>query len=644
MKIDFIHSGLSLNREFLFIIGLLTFAVTVPTLCLLWFMTQAVSNERLAVRHKLVEHYQSQLSIVEPDLKSFWNKKRELLSQSSDDLTAGDRFVRLMKKGASDSAIIFGPDGRLMYPIIVIRPISNLDTSAAWNKALKSEFTDSDPRQAIDFYAEIAQQASDTDDIARALLGQIRCLLKTNQKEEAVRVINGELTKKKYHFSKDSYGRLIVPNTQLMALDLIEDRESAEFKNTLGRLTAWVENYSEPVLSSSQRLFLMDSLMKIDNTLAFPTFAGEKHLNAGMDFDRLFMRSSVLSSVIPGKLFGISSRDVMTTGLYTHNRIKQETESLINSRVSFPEVTVQVSLKNAPKEKESFLKLNLGQEMPDWEARLFYKGKDPLATSSEKRIAAYFWIAFLVIVGIVLLVLLITYVLFRQVKLNHLKNDFVATVSHELKTPLASIRLFVDTLLEGRSRSEKQTREYLELISKENIRLTHLIDNFLSFSRMERNKYGFQLEEINAPEIVYQAVENCRERYEADGCFLSVEVSEDLPPVKADRDAMITVILNILDNAVKYSGAEKQVTIRLFVDGSHIAFQIEDNGIGLSPGDTRKIFDRFYRVDRQLSRQTEGCGLGLSIVNFIVKAHSGLIDVKSELGKGSIFTVRLPSI
>jgi len=642
MKSDFIPLGFSHNREFWFIIGLLTFAVTVPTLCLLWFMTQAVTNERLVVRQKLVEHYQSQLSIVEPDLKSFWDKKRELLSQPSGDLTPGDRFVTLMEKDSSDSAIIFGSDGRLMYPIIVIKPFSNLDSSTRWKKALKLEFTDNDPRQAIDSYVEIAKQTNDADDIARALLGQIRCLLKTDQKQVALRIINGELIQKKYHFSKDSYGRLIAPNTQLMALDLIENRDSAEFKNTLGRLIAWVENYSEPVLSSSQRLFLMDRLMKIDNTLVFPTVVGEKHLNEGMDFDRLFMRSSVLNSIIPGKLYGISSRDVMTTGLYTYSRIKQEIESLINSRVSFPEVTVQVSLKTTIGEKEPFLKLDLGREMPDWETRLFFKGKDPLSTSSEKRIAAYFWIAFLVIVGIVLLVLLIAYVLFKQVKLNRLKNDFVATVSHELKTPLASIRLFVDTLLEGRSRNEKQTREYLELISKENVRLTHLIDNFLTFSKMERNSYGFLLEEINAAEIVYQAVENLRARYKTEGCLLSVEITEDLPPVKADRGAMITVILNILDNAVKYSGEQKQVTIRLFVEGSQIVFKIEDNGIGMSPSDTRKIFDRFYRVDRQLSRQTEGCGLGLSIVNFIVKAHHGLVEVKSEQGKGSVFTVRLP--
>lgn len=174
------------------------------------------------------------------------------------------------------------------------------------------------------------------------------------------------------------------------------------------------------------------------------------------------------------------------------------------------------------------------------------------------------------------------------------------------------------------------------------MRLTHLIDNFLTFSRMERKKYAFQFEEIDAGEIVHQALENVRERYETDGCLLSVETAEDLPPVMADKDAMITVILNILDNAVKYSGTPKRICVRLFVDGSHIAFQIEDNGIGMSRRDTKKIFNRFYRVDQQLSRRTEGCGLGLSIVNFVVEAHGGSVDTKSELGKGSVFTIRLP--
>jgi len=642
MKIRFFPEGFTLIREFWFILGLLTLAVTVPTLCLLWFMTQAVTNERLAVRQRLSEYYQSRLSVVEPEISDFWNKKRTLLSLPADDLSPGERFVKLMQSGASDSAIVFGPDGRLMYPVLVKTAFTNLETTAEWKEALNREFVENTPLKAAALYAGIAQRANDDDDIARVLSGQIRCLLKANRKQEALQIISEELTKARYRLATDGYGRLIVPNAQLMALDLIADRDSVAYKNLLDRLIVWAGNYSEPILPSSQRLFLMQRLMKLDHTLAFPTFKGETHLNEGMDYDRLFFRSSVLSRVVPGKLYGLSSRDVLATGLYTHGRIEKEIQSLIDSRVSFPAVMIKVSLKTASQEREPFLKLELGREMPDWEVRLFYTGDDPLATSSERRIAAYFWTAFLVILGIVLLVLLIAYVLFRQLKLNRLKNDFVATVSHELKTPLASIRLFVDTLLEGRSRDEKQTREYLELISKENVRLTHLIDNFLTFSRMERKKYAFQFEEIDAGEIVNQAVENVRKRYESDGCLLSVEAAEDLPPVVADKDAIITVILNMLDNAHKYSKAPKRITVRLFVDGSHMAFQIEDNGIGMSRRDTKKIFNRFYRVDRRLSRQAEGCGLGLSIVNFVVEAHGGAVDAKSEPGKGSVFTVRLP--
>jgi signal transduction histidine kinase len=642
MKIGFFPGGFTLIREFWLILVLLTMAVTAPTLCLLWFMTKAVTNERLAVRQKLSQYYQSQLSVIEPDIGDYWNKKRALLSLATDALSPGDRFVELMENGEIDSAIVFGPDGRLMYPILAKKPFTNLKETAEWKEALNLEFGRNAPLQAAASYAGIAQRANDDDDIARALSGQIRCLLKANRKQEALRIISGELTKKRYRQSTDGYGRLIVPNAQLMALDLIEDRDSVEYKNMLGRLIVWIRNYSEPILPSSQRLFLMERLMKLDDTLVFPTFKGEIHLNEGMDFDRLFFRSSVLSPVVPGKLYGLSSHDVMVTGLYTHDRIEKEIQSLVDSRISFPAVMVQVSLKTAAEERKSFLKLDLGQEMPDWEVRLFYKGDDPLAVSSERRIAVYFWTAVLVIGGIVLLELLIAYMLFRQVKLNRLKNDFVATVSHELKTPLASIRLFIDTLLEGRSHGEKQTREYLELISKENVRLTHLIDNFLTFSRMERKKYAFQFEEIDAGEIINKVVENVRERYETDSCLLSVEAAEDLPPIMADKDAMITVILNMLDNAVKYSRVRKRIFLRLFVDGSHIAFQVEDNGIGISRRDINKIFHRFYRVDRRLSRHTEGCGLGLSIVDFIVKAHNGSVDAKSELGKGSVFTVRLP--
>jgi signal transduction histidine kinase len=226
-------------------------------------------------------------------------------------------------------------------------------------------------------------------------------------------------------------------------------------------------------------------------------------------------------------------------------------------------------------------------------------------------------------------------------RLTRLKNDLIATVSHELKTPLASMRMLVDTLLEGRYRDQGQVTEYLQLIGRENQRLSRLIDNFLAFSRMERNKHAFQLAKVPVAEIVAAAVEAVQERFAGPGCQLEVEVAPDVPAVVGDRDALVTVLLNLLDNAYKYTREQKHVCVRAYSANGQVVLEVRDNGIGIPRRAQRRIFERFYQVDQSLTRKAGGCGLGLSIVQFIVTAHGGSIGVASDMASGTTFTVRL---
>jgi signal transduction histidine kinase len=230
-----------------------------------------------------------------------------------------------------------------------------------------------------------------------------------------------------------------------------------------------------------------------------------------------------------------------------------------------------------------------------------------------------------------------------RMRVARLKNDLIATVTHELKTPLSSMRVLVDTLMEGNYRDQQQVREYLELISKENLRLSRLIDNFLAFSRMERNKHAFEFEEVSIRDVVDEALEVLSERFSAPECRVGVDVPRDLPGVRADRNALVTVLTNLLDNAWKYTGDEKRIKVRAYTENGNVCLSVEDNGIGMSGRETRRIFERFYQGDQHLSRQASGCGLGLAIVRFILDAHQGEIRVESEPGEGSTFTVRLPA-
>jgi signal transduction histidine kinase len=159
---------------------------------------------------------------------------------------------------------------------------------------------------------------------------------------------------------------------------------------------------------------------------------------------------------------------------------------------------------------------------------------------------------------------------------------------------------------------------------------------------MERNKRAFVFAPVDAGELIHTAAAAMRERFSTPTARLDLDVQQGLPELYGDRDALATVLLNLLDNAWKYSGEEKLVSVRAYAAPGQVCIEVKDNGIGLSRRAMRRIFDRFYQVDQTLSRRAGGCGLGLSIVKFILGAHGGSIEVKSQLGKGSTFTVRLP--
>jgi signal transduction histidine kinase len=217
-----------------------------------------------------------------------------------------------------------------------------------------------------------------------------------------------------------------------------------------------------------------------------------------------------------------------------------------------------------------------------------------------------------------------------------------ATVSHELKTPLAAIRLLVDTLLDQERPDPQQAREYLQLVARENERLTRLIDNFLTFSRMERGRQQFTLATVEPGEVARRAIESMQERLHDPNCRFESRIEPELPAIVGDVDALVTVLVNLLDNALKYTRNEKQITLSVYVQDGCVCFAVADDGIGMSLRNQRRVFDRFFQVDQKLSRPAGGCGLGLSIVRTIMAAHNGTIDVKSELAKGSTFTVRIP--
>ena len=263
------------------------------------------------------------------------------------------------------------------------------------------------------------------------------------------------------------------------------------------------------------------------------------------------------------------------------------------------------------------------------------------AVRDQRRL--YTWIAAGSIFATVAIALAAGLAVSRQLALHELKTTAVAAVAHELRTPLASMRMLVDTLREGRCRDEAQRAEYLELIAGENARLSRVTENFLTLSRLERGAEPLRSAPLDPAAVLEEAVRPLRARLEAPGCRFTLEVAPALPSVAADRDALLTILTNLLDNALKYTGAEKEISLSVHREGDTVAFSVRDNGIGLSRDEGIAIFRPFFQAERKLSSTAAGCGLGLSIVQRLVTALAGKIAVQSEPGRGSTFTVSLPS-
>jgi len=181
------------------------------------------------------------------------------------------------------------------------------------------------------------------------------------------------------------------------------------------------------------------------------------------------------------------------------------------------------------------------------------------------------------------------------------------------------------------------------LVATENERLSRLIQNFLTFARLEQRKHRFNFSPLPANQIVGAAADAVRERFNAPGCRFEVQAAHDLPNVLADLDALSTALINLLDNAWKYSGDIKHIVLHASAANGHVVLAVQDNGAGIPHCETRRIFHSFYQVDQRLSRDGTGCGLGLSIVQSIVSAHDGHVSVTSDPGRGSTFTISLPA-
>lgn len=230
----------------------------------------------------------------------------------------------------------------------------------------------------------------------------------------------------------------------------------------------------------------------------------------------------------------------------------------------------------------------------------------------------------------------------RELRLARLRSQFVASVSHELKTPLTSIRIFAETLRDRANIDPEARREYVETIAHESERLTRLLQNVLDFSRVERDARTYHFSPQRLPIIVEHALRALRFSIEQQGFTVQFECDDDVATVRCDADAVEQAVLNLVSNALKYSGTSRRIDVRVACRDGAVEVSVRDYGIGIAPAHQQRLFERFYRAPTPENDVISGTGLGLTLVHHLAEAHGGVVTVESAVGRGSTFALCLP--
>ena len=628
-----LRKGLDSNGygQLRWVILLLAIAVILPTVCLLWFMSQAVKNVQLAARQKLITLYEDKLTKASQEENQSWSQQFERLDKLVDQNLPSELFDNLFK-ARHLSVIIYDEDGRRIYPLISADVNVPVDPAEQFREAWRLEFAEQRLIEAIRLY-EIESQLDNTYVRLSALIGKARCLAKLGSSDQAVEVY------KKVAFCPeeatcDTATLMLIANTRLLLAELrkptLKKPETLEtltypvFRDELSKLLQIIRGQNEAgaVLPLDQSIFLAHRSIELAGAADTVYYEMYRDMPMAMyDSMELFMELQSLREVLnegeltlavterfptaadlqdwPADQFRQLQLDEQTLCYGVRHNLGDKTILLLQPDQT-PGVNYEHDFRNTgvayrvldnlgraaggleKSRGRPFLTARIGKYFTDWRVELYFEDDDIFAGAAQKQITLYIWAGVLVIVLILATGGFAGQAVSRQIRVNRLKNDFIATVSHELKTPLSSMRVLADTLLEGNYEDEEQATEYLQLICKENKRLSGLIDNFLTFSRMERNKQAFEMVKTSPVEIAQAAAEAVKTEFSQGQCEFEVQITENLPDVLADQNAMVTVLVNLLDNAYKYSENGRKVELRVFAENGSVCFCVSDNGIGMS--------------------------------------------------------------
>jgi signal transduction histidine kinase len=683
------------HRKIIFIFLL---AIFLPSLIVCYLSLSTFSRRREAVK-KLLE---SNLWISgEAALKSV---EGALLEHEKKALKS-ENFIRLIQSKKADQAFfgqlfLLNDDYKIIFPetgsenalgIQWEKEIPNSQFVQSFQRAEFFEFSRKNYNRAAELYNECTLYTSSKQNRAISFEGLGRCLLSLKKYDEAEKAYN-ELSKNYSQFENKAghpYGIIAIfqlyeiarrkkedENYLGILLDLYEkiregiwqinlpvyDFYISEIESILnsklneGKFPEIQKSYIDIQKQQSpyrQTLIFTDflernAIPKIKEKLSLSLAAGEVvpgRLLITLEKDFFLVSYAILPDFQSGQTFyGGFCRDL---NLLKNQILPKVLEDITkDTGLDFKIVDERNQNITTGKEEltsEEFLALTFRMFPLPW--RLLVSQPEIKAIEKTARREIFFYgVLLIVIVALMLLgAVLIARDISRESETIRLKTEFVNNISHELKTPLTLIRLYGETLQRKENLTPQEKKESYEIITKESERLSHLINNVLDFSSIEMGRKEFDFKKGNLAEVILDTLESYRYHLEKKGFVIHKDIANNLPEINFDGEAIASVLINLLSNAMKFSHKEKEVTVKLFRDNGNAVLQVADKGVGISSKEVPKIFQRFYQSENKISEtRTRGSGLGLTLVKHITEAHNGRIQVESEPGKGSIFSVILP--
>ena len=603
------------HRELPFTMAVLILAVAMPTAGLLFFMNRAMNGEGKHMLAELLAARQDSLDRalvkVRQDLEQRLVAGAAGIQLESGIKDAAQRFQKIMQQPNVAGCLILDANGDVSYPIL----------------AQPDTMKERSPRESK---ADLIVQEMSDEQTRTAQPNTVDSLLKTVDQ-----LSRGRLTT-----TRAASGRVLRVNAMLAAL-LELPATHPRRPELLVDLKRAVEDHNNG-MPTGQRVFLARTLLRMGEMVDWPELEATS-----------FSLTLAQSYAVPGtagiwnavstapELLAVRAKQGGVVLFFEKQALLEKLSDVANAALAADGLSARFG--SGASHEPTLASRPVGALLPGLEMEVMGPDAEAAVALRIRHLKLVYLIT--AIVGCLLIATLAAWAIRRfaqRSRDNQLKHDFLSVVSHELKTPLTSIRMSVDSLAAGGLEDTERSQTYLDFIRRENERLSRLVLNFLTFSKLDSGRMNFDFHLVHPEDIGEAAVAAMGARLESPVQF-TYAAEPDLPMLKADQDSLTTALVNLMDNALKYSATEPRLGLTIEREGDAVIFAVTDNGIGMSPETVARLGEKYFR-DRNPSHESRsGFGLGLHIVRSMVEAHGGKLEISSTTDVGSRMTLRLPA-